>query len=702
MSEHNVVTRPLQRLKASTPVRNLRDARRGVRIPRPLHKVFGVLVIGLGAGVCLTALAQAPSSAPPPPATQSQAPQAGAPSGAGSAPEPSSTTNGQGQIIPEPLAPGSPGTPTLGPSGPPLESLSFDVAPAAPSGEWHLAAHDFANSRYSDLDQINTGNVNRLRVAWTFADGTINGHEAAPLVVGDTMYLITPFPNNAYALDLSQPGIPIKWVYKPNPRPIAMGKACCDTVNRGGAWADGKLVYNLLDGHTVAVDTKTGQEVWRTLIGQPAQGLTLTMAPLIVGDKVFVGVSGGELGVRGFLEALSLKDGHELWRAYSTGSDKDVLIGPEFHPFYQFMQGHNLGETTWPADAWRHGGGTTWGWISYDPATNLIFYGTSNPGPRVPVQRPGINLWTSTVFARDADTGMARWAYQFTPHDQWDYDGVNENLLADLDWNGQRRHVLIHFDRNAFAYVLDRATGEVLEASPFAYQNWSLGIDLKTGMPRVNPEEEPVPEKKLPNVCPPDIGGKDWQPSAMSPRTGLVYAGIFNICMELTDHRVSYIPGTPYDGMQMKRHAGPGGNWGEFMAWDPVKGRKAWSIREKFMTMSGALATAGDVVFYGTADGWFRAVHARTGAVLWSTKLGSGVIGQPIAFLGPDHREYIAIYSGIGGAAMVSQTEPGFPARGGTLYVFSVDGASPNTVNGMSETKGGGARQGGAMGAEVP
>ena len=188
------------------------------------------------------------------------------------------------------------------------------------------------------------------------------------------------------------------------------------------------------------------------------------------------------------------------------------------------MKGKDLGTSTWPADMWKHGAGSVWGWISYDPELKLIYYGTSNPSPRVPDQRPGDNLWTSTIFARDVDTGMARWAYQTTPHDRWDYDAVNEDILMDLPINGQVRKVLVHLDRNAYGYTIDRVTGEVLQAAPFAYQNWSTGFDMKTGMPIVDPDKEPHPNVKLVNVCPPDIGGKDWQPSAASPRTGLVYA----------------------------------------------------------------------------------------------------------------------------------------------------------------------------------
>jgi lanthanide-dependent methanol dehydrogenase len=560
-----------------------------------------------------------------------------------------------------------------------VTGATFNFAPNDPAGEWHSQARDYANTRYSTLDQINRANVHKLRMAWSFSDGTLGGHEAAPLVVGNTMYVVTPFPDILFALDLAKAGEPIKWIFKPNPSPIAKGKACCDTVNRGVAYADGKLIYNLLDDHTVAVDAKTGKEMWRTKMGNVETGETMTMAPFVVGSRVLVGDSGGEMGVWGWVAALDVGTGKELWRAYSTGSDKAVRIGDDFKPFYDHMKGKDLGITTWPADMWKHGAGSVWAWISYDPQLNLIYYGTSNPSPRVPDQRPGDNLWTSTIFARNLDTGMARWAYQITPHDRWDYDAVNENILMDLPINGQVRKVLVHFDRNAYAYTIDRASGEVLKATTFAYQNWSSGFDMKTGMPLVIPDKEPHPNVKLVNVCPPDIGGKDWQPSAASPRTGLVYADIFNICMDVTDNPASYIPSTPYDGMEMHRYPAPGGNLGEFMAWNPATGKKVWSIKETYMTMSGVLATAGDVVFYGTANGWFRAVDARSGQVLWSQKLGSGIIGQPITFVGPDHRQYVAIAAGVGGAATVradvNALKPfDFPAGGNTLYVFSLDG----------------------------
>lgn len=563
------------------------------------------------------------------------------------------------------------------------------LAPADPPGQWTRQARDYANTRYSPLTQINKANVRRLRIAWSFSDGQMYGHEGAPLVVGDTMYLVTPFPNIAYALDLTKPGAPIKWVYQPNPDPRAIGEACCDKVLRGWAYADGKLIYNLLDDHTIALDANTGRELWRVKLDDVANGPTMTQSAFVVGDKVYVGNSGGEMGSTGWLAALDVSDGHIIWKAQSNGPDSGVLIGPQFKPFYPWMVGKDLGETTWPPGMWKQGASSPWGWISYDPDLNTIYYGTSNPGPRVPSQRPGLNLWSSAIFARDADTGMAKWAYQFTPHDEWDYDGINENVLIEIPWKGSRRKVLVHFDRNGFAYTIDRLTGEVLVAEPFGYENWAQKIDLSTGMPVVNPDKHPIVETKVENICPPDVGVKNWQPSAFSPRTGLLYASIFNSCMDLTDHVVKYIPGAPYDGMEMQRHAGPGGNWGEFIAWDPVRGRRLWTIRENLYVMSGVVTTASDLVFYGTLDGWFRAVDARSGKILWSQKLGSGIMGQPIAYLGPDKREYIAVYTGVGGGSGVIRRINGYPPGGNTLYVFSLDGAGIGSGPGQLQTQAG-------------
>lgn len=522
-------------------------------------------------------------------------------------------------------------------------------APPNSAGQWVMPAGDYANSRYSALRDINAGNAARLKASWTFSTGVLRGHEGQPLVIDNTMYLVTPYPNVAYAIDLTQPGYPLKWKFRPENDERATGKACCDVVNRGASFAQGKLVYNLLDGHTVAVDAATGTQVWRTKVVDVATGETITMAPIVVKDLVIVGSSGGEMGVRGFIAALDLATGKERWRAYNLGPDADVKITERFAPFYAQDKGRDLGATTWPADAWKTGGSAAWGWVSYDPALNLIYYGTSNPGPWNQDQRPGDNKWTCAILARDADTGELRWAYQFTPHDLWDYDGVNENILVDMPVKGAMRKVLVHFDRNAFAYTIDRATGEVLLAEPFAPMNWSTGIDLATGRPKVNPAKATKQDVLVKDICPSLEGGKNQQPAAFSPSTGLFYVPTNNLCMDYKGRAVQYYPGTPYIGADAPEKGGPGDYKGEFMAWDASTGKKIWGIKEPFPVWGGALVTAGNVVFYGTLDGWFKAADATTGKLLWQFKVGSGVVGNPVTYRGPDGKQYVAIYAGVGG-----------------------------------------------------
>ncbi|HEX8271490.1 MAG TPA: PQQ-dependent dehydrogenase, methanol/ethanol family [Longimicrobiaceae bacterium] len=571
-------------------------------------------------------------------------------------------------------APAAPG-PATRPDGRPL--AQWAGWGAADDGEWTMQARDYASTRYSGLDEITAANAATLEMAWSFSDGTDYGHEGAPLVAGSTMYVVTPYPNVAYALDLTKPGAPIKWKFEPNPAPMAVGKACCDAVNRGWHLADGKLIYNLLDAHTVAVDTATGREVWRTKMASVEDGVTMTMAPLVVRDRVLVGNSGGEMGAHGWLAALDVKTGRELWRAHSTGPDSVVRIGADFRPFYAWMRGRDLGATTWPGDAWRHGGGAVWGWLSYDPELDLVYHGTSNPGPWNNEQRAGANLWTNAVFARDPDTGMAKWAFVFTPHDEWDYDGVNENLLADLRIGGRLRRTLVQFNRNGFAYTIDRATGEVLVAKPYVHVNWATGLDPRTMQPRVVDAKRTAAGRWVRDICPAQVGGKDQQPAAFSPRTGLFYVPAQNVCMDYITREVSYIAGTPYWGADVRDRAGPGGNWGEFIAWDAATGTKLWGIKEKFLVYSGVLVTGGDVAFYGTVDGWFRAVDARSGRVLWSRKLGSGIIGAPMTYRGPDGHQYVAVYSGVGGGGLLMDGVEGSTARGNTLYVFALRGTTP-------------------------
>ncbi|MFL5574775.1 MAG: PQQ-dependent dehydrogenase, methanol/ethanol family [Gemmatimonadaceae bacterium] len=534
-------------------------------------------------------------------------------------------------------------------AAPVVRDARIAVARPGPDGEWAMPAGDYASSRYSPLAEITPANAKGLRVAWAMSTGVLRGHEGQPLVVDNTMYVVTPYPNVAYAIDLAQEGQPLKWKFRPANAQAAAGQACCDVVNRGAAYADGRIFYNLLDGHTVAVDAKSGAQLWRTRMGEVAKGETMTMAPLVVKGKVIVGSSGGEMGVRGWIAALDAATGKEVWRAWNTGSDADVKVGPRFRPFYPQDRGANLGLTSWPGDSWKIGGGAVWGWLSYDPELNLVYYGTSNPGPWNQDVRPGDNKWTCAILARDADTGELRWAFQVTPHDMWDYDAVNENILVDLPVKGAMRKALVHFDRNGFGYTLDRATGEVLVAAPYVATNWATGIDLADGRPRVVPEKRTAQGKKVTEICPSLEGGKNQQPAAFSPRTGLFYVPTNNLCMDFEVRPVTYIAGTPYIGANAPEHGGPGGHGGEFIAWDATTGKKVWGIEEPFPVWGGALATAGGVVFYGTLDGWFKAVDARDGTPLWKFKVGSGVVGNPVAYRGPDGKQYVAVYAGVGG-----------------------------------------------------
>ena len=512
-----------------------------------------------------------------------------------------------------------------------------------------MPAHDHASTRYSGLREITADNVRGLREVWSFPTNIPKGHEAAPLVVGSTMYVVTPFPNHLYAFDLTRPGPSVKWVFRPEPVPAAQGVACCDVVNRGAAYSNGRIYFNTLDNQTLAVDAATGAELWRARLGEVNRGETMTMAPLVVRDRVLVGNSGGEMGVRGWLTALDARTGRIAWRAYSTGPDRDVLIGSAFRPFYPQYRGVDLGVATWPPGRWEIGGGTVWGWISYDPELDLVYYGTANPAPWNSEQRTGDNLWTAGLFARRPDTGEAVWYYQTSPHDLYDYDAVNESILVDLELGGERRRVLLHPDRNGYVYVVDRATGELLSATPFTRVNTTTGVDLRTGRPTENPEKHPRVGRVVRDICPAAPGAKDWQPSAFSPSTGLLYIPHQNLCQDEEGLDVNYIAGTPYVGANVRINAGPGGHRGVFGAWDPVAARFVWTVRERFPVWSGALATAGDVVFYGTMDGWFKAVHARTGAALWQFHAPSGIVGQPITYRGPDGHQYVAVLSGVGG-----------------------------------------------------
>jgi PQQ-dependent dehydrogenase (methanol/ethanol family) len=509
--------------------------------------------------------------------------------------------------------------------------------------QWVMPSQNYANTRNSTLSEITPENVKNLRVAWTMSTGATRGHEGQPLVVGDTMYYQSAYPNHVYAIDLSD--YHTKWEYTPKQDPFAVSVACCDLVNRGVAYADGKIITDALDGQIIALSASDGHVMWDSHNADPEAGQTVTDAPLIVHNKVIVGVSGGEFGVRGYLTAYDLATGHRVWRAYSEGPDSDVLIGSDF------SGPHNAGVSTWKGDQWKIGGGTTWGWYSYDPELNLVYYGTGNPGTWDPTQRPGDNKWSMTIFARNPDTGMAKWGYQMTPHDAWDYDGINEMILADINVKGNKVPALVHFDRNGFAYELDRRNGKLLLANKFDPDvNWASSIDLSTGRPNVVASKETHAGVNVGNICPAAMGSKDQQPASFDATTGYFIVPTNHNCMDYKAFAVKYKSGFPYVGAIVKMYPGPGGNRGAVIAYDPNDGKIVWSDPERFPAWGGVLTTTNGIAFYGTMDSWFKAVDAKTGALLWKFHMPSGIIGNPITYMHGGH-QYVALLSGVGGWA---------------------------------------------------
>jgi PQQ-dependent dehydrogenase (methanol/ethanol family) len=555
--------------------------------------------------------------------------------------------------------------------------------------QWPMAAKNYANTRFSKLDKINKDNIGNLQLAWSFSLGAARGQEAAPLAVNGTIYVVGPYfgphPNQVFALDMKTGDL--KWSYAPKPDPAAIGVACCDVVTRGLAYDNGKIFLNTLDDYSVAIDAETGKELWHTKLGDINTGETITMAPIVVKGKVLVGNSGGEMGVRGWLTALDENTGKIVWRGYNTGPDSEVLIGSDYHAAYDSMNGKDLGVKTWPPDKWKIGGSTVWGWVSYDPELNLIYYGTSNPGTWNHEQRPGDNLFSASIMARNPDNGRLKWAYQVNPHDLWDYDEINENVLVDLTIDNQDRKVLIHPGRNGFMYVIDRATGKVISADPYDDEVNSIKkIDLQTGRPVLNEKLTPSVGKTMRDVCPASPGVKDWQPTAWSPKTKLLYVPHQHLCMNFKTSDVGYIAGTPYVGADVDMYAGPGGYRGEFMAWDPVKRKKVWSIKENLPVWSGTLVTAGDVAFYGTMDRWFKAVDANSGKPLWKFRAGSGFIGQPTTFADNTGKQYVAILSGVGGwSGAIAAAEIDPRVRNGALgFTGAVQDLPSYTVGGAT------------------
>ncbi len=567
--------------------------------------------------------------------------------------------------------------------------------------DWVMPTGDYANTRYSKLKQINSGNVGKLQVAWTFSTGVLRGHEGAPLVIGNVMYVHTPFPNIVYALDLNNDG-KILWKYEPKQDPNVIPVMCCDTVNRGLSYGDGKIILHQADTTLVALNAKDGSVAWSVKNGDPAKGQTGTSAAAVIKDKVLVGISGGEFGVQCHVTAYDLKSGKQVWRAFSEGPDDQTLIDAQKTTELGKPVGADSSVKTWQGDQWKIGGGCTWGWISYDPQLNLFYYGSGNPSTWNPKQRPGDNKWSMTIWARSPDDGKARWVYQMTPHDEWDYDGINEMILADVNIGGQARKILVHFDRNGFGYTLDRTNGELLVAEKYDPKvNWATKVDMdkssKTyGRPLVVSQystDQNGEDKNTKGVCPAALGSKDEQPAAYSPDTQLFYVPTNHVCMDYEPFKVSYTAGQPYVGATLSMYPPPGDtHMGNFIAWDAKTGKIVWSDKEQFSVWSGALATAGNVVFYGTLEGYLKAVDAKTGKELYKFKTPSGIIGNVMTY---EHggKQYVAVLSGVGGwagiglaAGLTNPTDGlgavggyaalrNYTALGGQLTVFALPGS---------------------------
>jgi lanthanide-dependent methanol dehydrogenase len=571
-------------------------------------------------------------------------------------------------------------------AGQSLEEMSQDP------NQWVIPLGNYSATRYSKLDQINTSNAKNLQVAWTMSTGTLRGQEGQPLVVGDMMYFESSYPNHVYAIDLNNIGR-IVWKFTPTQDQDAPSVACCDVVNRGVGYGDGKVIVDALDGHVYALDAKTGAAIWKARNADPATGQTLTSAPLIINNKVIVGISGGEYGVRGHIDAYDLETGKHLWRAFSTGPDNEILVNPEktINGATQKPVGPDSSLKSWRGDEWKLGGGTTWGWYSYDPKLNLLYYGSGNPGTWNPTQRPGDNKWAMTIFARSPDTGVAKWVYQMTPHDGWDYDGVNECILTESDIDGHEVPTLTHFDRNGFGYVLDRRDGKLLAADKFDPSvNWATKIDLTTGRPVVNPAKMTEADVNVKDICPAAEGAKNNQPASYDPMTKLFYVPTNHICMDYQAFTAKYKAGFPYVGAIVNMYAANHGDTrGRFVAYDAVTGETKWAIDDTFQDWSGALTTAGGVGFYGTLDGWFKAIDLSDGHVLYKFHCPSGIIGNAITYM-HNGKQYVAVLTGVGGWAAIglaagltkgtaglgavglTQTLGDYTNLGGTLMVFSL------------------------------
>ena len=544
---------------------------------------------------------------------------------------------------------------------------------------WAAQAGDMYNQRYSKLKQINKANVKNMKVAWMFSTGVLRGHEGSPLVIGDMMYLHSAFPNKVFAMDLNTQKI--VWKYEPKQDPAVIPQMCCDTVNRGLAYGDGKIILQQADSQLVAFDAKTGKIVWSVKNGDPKLGAVNTNAPHVFKDKVITGISGGEWGVRGYISAYNLSDGKMAWRGYSVGPDAEMLMDPDKTMAWTDGKMQPVGKDsslkTWQGDQWKIGGGTTWGWFSYDKGVNQFYYGTGNPSTWNPAQRPGDNKWTMSIWSRDVDTGAVKWVYQMTPFDEWDFDGINEMILADIPIKGKKTPVLVHFDRNGFGYTLNRHSGELLVAEKYdPVVNWATHVDMKSGRPQVVAKYSTAqngPDVDTKGICPAALGSKDQQPASFNPQNGLFYVPTNHVCMNYEPFKVEYTAGQPYVGATLSMFPAPGshGGMGNVIVWDAAKGKIVQSKPEKFSVWSGTLVTAGGITCYGTLEGYLKCVDsANINKELYKFRTPSGIIGNVFTY---EHKgkQYMGVFSGIGGwagigmAAGLEKDADGLGAVGG-------------------------------------
>jgi alcohol dehydrogenase (cytochrome c) len=512
--------------------------------------------------------------------------------------------------------------------------VTFDrlLHPEREPQNWLTYSGSYASQRYSPLNQITRENAKNLELKWVFQARSLEKLETTPLVVDGVMYLTQP-PNDVVALDAKTGAV--FWLYEY--RPSSDARVCCGRVNRGVAILGDTLFMGTIDARLIAIDAKNGKPLWNVQVGDPKLGYALTHAPLVVKDKVMVGTAGGEYGVRGFIAAYDAATGKQVWRF-------NTVPGPG-----------EPGHDTWEGDSWQHGGAPAWVTGSYDPELNQIYWGTGNPGPDWNGEvRKGDNLYSDCVLALDPDTGKLKWYFQFTPHDEWDYDAVQVPVLVDTNWQGSPRKLMMWANRNGFFYVLDRTNGKFLSGIPFVKQTWSKGLDAN-GRPIPAPGKSPSAEGV--EVFPGNMGGTNWNSPSYSSHTGLFYipawndySSVFNTAKAEYGPGRIYVGGFPRTTLPMIRR-GMVNTWtddvghGEIQAIDPKSGEKKWVFRMNDVTGSGILTTAADVLFAGGREGFFYAMDDRDGTPLWKTRLGDQVDSGPITYQ-VDGKQYIAIAAG--------------------------------------------------------